>query len=280
MSNLQDKLLTACSTGDVERLQSLLEGHAAADEQSPALFEKMLEHAAQKGQVAAVQYLVSRNRPFKISRDLALAAAIGGSLEIYQAIWTINPDIVKIHFGHTGDPITVAVDSNNVAVLSFLLAKGADPNAGRYLSRWSPITLAATRSSVEAIQLLIKFGAEIPGSNAVQYAAGYGQLDLLRCLVENGADVNDTPDYHHIPKLFDHLETALHSAVRSKNLEVVSFLLDHGANPDLQDSDGKTAMMRAEEGRCAEIIQRLENRRTSKEQTFGAFWKGWAGLNK
>ena len=64
--------------------------------------------------------------------------------------------------------------------------------------------------------------------------------------MHTGIDVNDRSDYHHIPKLFDHLDTALHTAVRSKKLEAVNFLLDHEVNPDLQDSDEKTVLMRTE----------------------------------
>lgn len=268
MSSLQDILLAACVHGDVEGMQSLLDSSAVVDDH-PALLERMLEHAAKEGQAAIVQSLVSRIGSFQISRDLALAVAIGGSAEIYEAIWSVEPDIVNIHLGHSGDPITMAVAVDNVPVLQFLLAKGADPNAGRYLSRWSPVTLAAIRSSVEVMQLLINFGAKIGGTNALQHAASGGRLDLLRCLVDNGADVNDRPDYQHIPKLFDYLETALHSAVRSKKLGAVNFLLDHGANPGLQDSDGKTVLMRAEESRCAEIIRCLKDRQTSKQGAFG-----------
>ena len=277
MSNFQDILLAACSDGDIDCMQSLLDNPTAANDQTPALLEKMLEHAAKAGQVAIVQNLVFRKQSFRINRDLALAVAIGASAEIYEAIWSVQPDIIHTVLGHTGDPITMAVAANNVPVLSFLLAKGADPNAGRYLSRWSPITLAAIRSSVEVTQLLISFGARIPGTNAIQYAAGGGRLDLLRCLLDNGADVNDTPDYHHIPKLFDHLETALHSAVRSKNLAVVNFLLEHGANPELQDSEGKTVLMRAEESQHLEVIQSLKDRETSKEARLGMFRRWWGG---
>ena len=140
---------------------------------------------------------------------------------------------MNLHFGHTGDPVTVAVSTNNIDVLSFLLEKEADFNAGRYLSKWSPIALAAKCSTEEIVTALVHHGAQVSESNALQNAASYGRLDLLRCLVDLNADVNDIPDYDHVPKLFNHLETPLHSAARAGNLDIARFLLDNGANAGL-----------------------------------------------
>ena len=239
MQDLQKEALSACASGQVDELQSILATVNDVDRRKSNFFLSMLRSAARSCQVSIVQYLVTQDISIKIDRDTGLAIAIAGSRPIYEAVYKVDPDVVKLHFGHTGDPVTVAVSTNNIDVLSFLLDKGAGVNAGRYLSRWSPIALAAKCSTEDIVTALVHHGAQVSGSNALQHAAYYGRLDLLRCLVDLGADVNDTPDYDHVPKLFDPLETPLHSAARAGNLEIVRYLLDHGANARLKDSEGR-----------------------------------------
>ncbi len=260
MGNTQEQILAACKDGDVEELRSLLNGLDGAGRQDPDLFKKMLQSAARSCQLSAVQYLISQNSSFTIDRETGLAVATSGSIEIYEALYAIDPNVISLHFGHTGDPITIAVSSSNVPVLAFLLEKGADPNAGRYLSRWSPIALAAQGSSEGIIPLLMKHGAQTSGSNALQNAVTAGRLDFVEALLKDGADVNDALDYHHVPKLFDHMETPLHTAVRLAKLDMVAKLLQHGADPKLPDSKGKTVVMRAQEKGREDIIEALHNR--------------------
>ena len=261
MSDTHERILTTCDDGRVEELRSLLSDLDGDARQDPALFKKMLRRAAKSCQLSTLQYLISQNPSFTVDRDTGLAVAIGGSVEIYEALYTVDKNIINLHFGHTGDPVTVAVSTSNVPVLSFLLEKGANPNAGRHLSRWSPINLAARGSSPEIIPLLTKHGAQTSGSNALQNAVKTGRPDLVQALLKCGADVNDAPDYRHLPRLFDHLETPLHTAVRLGKRDMVEILLQHGANPKLSDSEGKTVEMRAQENGRADIIEALRNRR-------------------
>jgi len=260
MGDTQDQILAACKAGDVEELRSLLNGLDGTGRHDPALFKKMLQTAAKSCQLSAVQYLISQNPPFTIDRETGLAVATSGSVEIYKALHAIDPNVISLHFGHTGDPITMAVSSGNVPVLAFLLEKGADPNAGRYLSRWSPIALAAQGSSDGIILLLMKHGAQTSGSNALQNAVTADRLDVVETLLQGGADVNDAPDYHHVPKLFEHLETPLHTAVRLAKSDMVKKLLRYGADPNLPDSKGMTVMMRAQEKGREDIISALHDR--------------------
>ena len=262
MGDLQKAALSACASGQLDELRRILANMNDVDRRNPDFFMSMLRSATRSGQVPIVQYLVTQDISVKIDREIGLAIAIAGSRPIYEAVYTVDPDVVNLHFGHTGDPVTVAVSTNNIDVLSFLLGKGADVNAGRYLSRWSPIALAAKCSTEELITALVHHGAQVSGSNALQHAAYYGRLDLLRCLVELGADVNDTPDYDHLPKLFDTLETPLHSAARAGNLEIVTFLLDHGANAELKDGEGREVSDVARGSSRESILELLRSRST------------------
>jgi ankyrin repeat protein len=59
-------------------------------------------------------------------------------------------------------------------------------------------------------------------------AAGEGHLEIVKLLLEHGADVNAKTAY----------ETALHLAAEKGHLEIVKFLLEHGA-----DVNAKTAVV-------------------------------------
>lgn len=262
MEDLQKEALSACASGQVDELRRILANVNDVDPRNPDFILSILRSAARSGQVSIVQYLVTQDISLKIDRDTGLAIAIAGSRPIYEAVYIVDPDVVNLHFGHTGDPVTVAVSTNNIDVLSFLLDKGADVNAGQYLSRWSPIALAAKCSTEEIISALVHHGAQVSGSNALQHAAYYGRLDLLRCLADLGADVNDTPNYDHVPKLFDTLETPLHSAARAGNLETLKHLLDHGADAELKDSEGRKVSDVARGSSRESILELLRSRST------------------
>ncbi|KAK6513075.1 hypothetical protein TWF506_009238 [Arthrobotrys conoides] len=80
-------------------------------------------------------------------------------------------------------------------------------------------------------------------------AARNGYYDIVKLLVERGADVHST-------SLKD-LRPQLHQAVGSGKAEIVQYLLDKGAEVDAKDLDGWSAiMLAAQEGNC-NIIQVL-----------------------
>jgi ankyrin repeat protein len=65
------------------------------------------------------------------------------------------------------------------------------------------------------------------GETALHLAAGEGHLEIVKLLLEHGADVNAKTAY----------ETALHLAAGEGHLEIVKLLLEHGA-----DVNAKTAV--------------------------------------
>lgn len=80
--------------------------------------------------------------------------------------------------------------------------------------------------------------SNIYGYSAIHAAARHGQFDVLKYLVENGADVNLEQEFTN--------GTALHQAVSSKNIECIKYLLENHANPDAQTTSGLTPRALAE----------------------------------
>lgn len=71
------------------------------------------------------------------------------------------------------------------------------------------------------------------GETVLHYALKWYDNELVKILVDQGADVNIQDEDG---------ETALHYAVRFKDGETVKFLIDHGAHIHIQNKDGNTAL--------------------------------------
>ena len=128
-----------------------------------------------------------------------------------------------------GRPLHIAANHDNVGVARLLLEAGADPNAharDRPPLEWSAgqgVRVAATAS------VLMDGGAEY---NLLHL----GHFKLLDRLEEELGDrINDLfPVYNAEPT------SLLHRAVRDDFPDVVRWLLERGADPDLVDANGMT----------------------------------------
>ena len=130
-----------------------------------------------------------------------------------------------------------------------------------------PLVYAVERGSLDIVNVLLKYKVDIEvggkcqrltrdlssiydnniyldGSNWFTYtcctplflAAAYGHLDILRYLVENGADINACSDDHCTPLMI---------AIKMGHINVATYLVEHGAKVDLKDDRGCTALHHA-----------------------------------
>ena len=61
-----------------------------------------------------------------------------------------------------------------------------------------------------------------------------GKIDLVKYLVEHGADVNLSNDHHST--------TPLTIACLNRNKEIVEYLLEHGADVHAKENDGDSSL--------------------------------------
>jgi ankyrin repeat protein len=128
-------------------------------------------------------------------------------------------------------PLLRATMANDMDVVKALLAKGASPNINDM--GFTPFLIAAG----------VTPGGRGGGGGSAPNTA------LLDLLVQHGADVNTqvtgTKSYSmrvsRAPSTNEGM-TALHAAAQSGRLDMVRYLLDKGANPDILDSNGKKAI--------------------------------------
>jgi ankyrin repeat protein len=90
------------------------------------------------------------------------------------------------------------------------------------------------------------------GFTVLQIAAGQDALELAREALARGADPNDTdPNHAHIRG-----QTPLIYAVELASPEMISLLLEHGADANHRDSDGRTAMSYASDEARTRLLKK------------------------
>ncbi|MCJ1344978.1 hypothetical protein MMC31_003183 [Peltigera leucophlebia] len=136
----------------------------------------------------------------------------------------------------------------NEVPFNFLLAHGADPNVtDRY--HYTPLSVAARDGSLSYIELLFSHGAK-PDHNALHMAIRRPQSDssrfpILALLLSHGADINaletgmkgrPTSSALAGPP---HQSTVLFKALSAKDVEMVKFLIEQGADPKVKNQWGE-----------------------------------------
>lgn len=127
------------------------------------------------------------------------------------------------------DALPIAVYLGKTRSLRWLL-ENVDPNAG------DALIIAAAERRVGIVQQLLAAGADAgrksrvgpflsePGKTALHHAVHHGVPEMIRALIDAGADVNELDAQQRPP---------LHEAVVQGNAGTIQLLLDAGATPFL-----------------------------------------------
>lgn len=144
-------------------------------------------------------------------------------------------------------PLRLAASENDVALIRLFLSAGANVNPnfldeqGKQISR-SPLVDACSNGCYEAAEELIKAGANLESKTfsgltslqIVSGAYGKGHADIVRLLLEHGADVdaNGTWPCH----------TPLHLACEHNLPDIARLLLKAGARVDIENKYNQTPL--------------------------------------
>ncbi|CAH3178494.1 unnamed protein product [Porites lobata] len=156
-------------------------------------------------------------------------------------------DSVKVlfkHHLHIGVPfregLLLSAVNGNTDILRYFIEKKGDIDA-RIKNHRTLLMAASMYGHTNAVNVLLQDGANVAltdkrlGCTALHFAAGSSDNsgEILRCLIENGADVNGVNKVKHTPLMI--------AAIRG-HINALTLLIKHGANVDLQDSDGYKAL--------------------------------------
>lgn len=131
---------------------------------------------------------------------------------------------VKLETGRTKSPIEIAIEKDDLEMVSWLINAGANVNAAT--TEKTPLQAAVEKDNVEIVKDLLQAGANVnappassAGRTALQAAAERGYSDIVGVLLDRKADINSPP------VLFDG-KTVLQAAVGSGSFELIWQLLE------------------------------------------------------
>ncbi|HEX5223390.1 MAG TPA: ankyrin repeat domain-containing protein [Verrucomicrobiae bacterium] len=236
-------LMYAAKAGHLEIAQTLIAAGAAPTARDQR-GKTLLHYAAEGGHAGMIDLLMKHSLKVetktKDGTSPLMAAAATGHADAITALVKAGADPNRFTGGMTA--LWYAASGGHTTAVQALLNAGADPKAGD--KAFSPLQAASMDGHKDVVNLLLKHGktgkkggdakktTETDGA-ALADAALMGQVDIVRTLLESGADP-DVPGEEHF--------TALMGAVRAGRIELVQMLLKAGADVNALNEDGETAL--------------------------------------
>ncbi|WP_157147632.1 ankyrin repeat domain-containing protein [Brachyspira pilosicoli] len=196
----KNMIMIACEKGNEEMFNILIENNADINEKS-SWGASALIYASEKGNINIMQYLIDNGI------DVNGKADDNGDTPLLWAVTGENP----------------------YEASKLLIENGANVNATND-SGVAPATILAA-STPKVVKLLKDNGADLDTKFLDYYppiaiAAGAGNLEIVKALVENGADVNYYPN--------DINYTAIFHAIDQHNYEVAEYLFKNGVDLNIK----------------------------------------------
>jgi ankyrin repeat protein len=203
-----------------------------------AMFQSALRAASEVGDLKWIEYLVhigGEVRPADLGSALKIAVR-DGNREVALALIDAGADTNVDSRTIPGDSpaLLEALRQQDSVLVHALLNADADPNCDRFRDTFSgrqpAIELAVLWGDIEIVKAIIRAGADVniccryagsePSLNIAVQKKNYGLFDLL---TKAGCDVNNSK-----ARILG--ATALKAAVKTADVDMVRYLLAHGAD--------------------------------------------------
>jgi len=244
-------LLYAARQGNIAAGVALIEGGAKVDQVSGSEHTTPLVLAIANGHLDFAKMLVEHDANVNLANDM-------GVTPLFATV-----DVKWVPHEWSPEPIIAQEKTGYLDLMKLLLAHGANPNARLGRQVWSRVMSenrnwtdpagatafwrAAQADDVDAMKLLKEGGADpnIPSKNnttPLMVAAGLGwaanysttaptRMAAVQYCMSLGSDVAKADDLGY---------TALHGAGFVGDLELIHYLVDHGAKTDVRTKAGDT----------------------------------------
>jgi len=253
VKNAFDATALMWCAANIDKVRLLVEAGADVSALSKQGMTPLLVAASNAGSIDVVRLLIAKGAKVKDAEAASpveggtaafpqqkkggftplLAAAGANDIEMARLFVEKGVD-VNTATGKNDTPLQLASSAGNLAMVKLLLAKGADVNA-------------ATTASLKVRKGPIALSHLTP----LMYAAPYGTPELLRTLIDAGAQVN-TKDIRDMTPLM------LAVSSETQNPEVVRLLLAKGADVKAKSNVGETALDWAKKFGNPEVIGLLQ----------------------
>jgi len=248
------------------------------------------DRTAKNRKVEAIAFMLIQNGALVNATDKSEDTALIMDSRVASA----SPILVQIlvdggaNVNHQGKfnktALMLAAANNRLAWVDLLLDLGADPNlqdvAGKTAlrsvvarhERSSRVTLLRAmgrkKDMTNMVRLLLIGGAD-PNVNSetkstvLGEAAASGDADMVRILLEAGAEVDETDQFGTTP-----LMIAAQLLEKREASAVAQVLIDHRADPSIEDKQGQTAAMLAEEAGNKAVFYVIEDAELPSTQPY------------
>jgi len=235
--NADEKFYSSCRSGDIQGIQSFIEsGLPVSSRDSKG--NSCIVIASGRGQTEAIKLLLSYGATPEDSTQLG----------IFEG---------KTCLGW-------ASSQGRLEAVDLLMRSGADPQrapeAGVFAGK-SALMWAASQGRLPVVKVLLAAGVDVDytsgsgnfqGKSALMWASSQGRVETVQALLEAGSDVNAV-DVDSVSALMwaagseaagdEGHKKGLFERANKGHVQVVQLLLKYGAQPDMRDKDGITAIM-------------------------------------
>ncbi|GFU57296.1 hypothetical protein NPIL_316821, partial [Nephila pilipes] len=264
----QTPLYLAVKKNDFEMAEILIHNRADIEaENKPGL--RLLCQAVRNNNKEMVKLLLKCGADINAEGCLPLATAINFGLNDIAEILLKNEKIDIDNYGIDGNSLLhIAALRGNCFIVELLLEKGVSVDAVNLSDKISPLHCAADAGYVEIVKTLLNNKAKInvfrkDGLTPLHLAAVKGHTSVVKLLLENGANANlaDTKNRSSVELAVAHGRvevvelllkeknvhindkgndgfSLLHIAAQAGNLNIVTYLINQGADVNSQNDAG------------------------------------------
>lgn len=197
----------------------------------------------------------------KLVRELMNAAANGDTVKVFEILnkgLNVNLSFERDESEFSGMTVLMVASSRGYhEMVEALIKRGANVNLKRYTGD-TPLMLAAGSDNVNTVTVLLKAGADpnvkvlsphagelTPLTRAINFSEQH-RIEIAEILLAAGVEINPRGNFFVSP---------LMQAV--EDLEMVKLLIAHGADVNLKNFRGATALMGAAAAGPASVVKYL-----------------------
>lgn len=153
----------------------------------------------------------------------------------FSTTYSQTDSVSRISYQGASSVFMMAAKSNNIAVLDSCIKAGVDINSQTQKDGYTALCFVAHLNQLKTAEYLISKGANVNLSKPIVIACEQKNWDMVKLLVNNGADVNKGADFN--------LVEPIAIACKQKRWDMVKFLVKHGADVNSQYGNDYTPLM-------------------------------------